>query len=316
MGTRHNETGFIGNYDNGKAVGPVWIGMLGGGFLHGDIPESNDGMFTGDDLAYIYPDMETVLKGKFVDRVMISARESAILEDECDQGIRVVSKYAKPDPDGPAFYFDPPSNVSFGAGPPNVVDPFERKWCKVAPSSIGAGEGVYMLRDAPAERTVNLYSGFLYDYPEEVEIFNRWCKQNTSMSDEERRECNKYGLGTTPFEALIEIPPDMDQPGVFHPTMGPKVNHHFRSNNSYYYDFESPRWGVIRSVRTAKTVKAGDELFTFYYYSKEWEFPDDFPWYWEAKTIIDRNERLEDEAKKKKKAEKKRRKKSDNASNK
>jgi hypothetical protein len=36
----------------------------------------------------------------------------------------------------------------------------------------GAGEGVFLLRDAPADRFVSLYSGFLYDFPVEAMIYN------------------------------------------------------------------------------------------------------------------------------------------------
>ena len=38
----------------------------------------------------------------------------------------VVTKYSEPS--GPFFYYDPPTNESYGAGPPNVRDPYERKW--------------------------------------------------------------------------------------------------------------------------------------------------------------------------------------------
>ncbi len=38
----------------------------------------------------------------------------------------VVTKYSEPS--GPYFYYDPPTNESYGAGPPNVRDPYERKW--------------------------------------------------------------------------------------------------------------------------------------------------------------------------------------------
>jgi hypothetical protein len=44
------------------------------------------------------------------------------------------------------------------------------------------------------------------------------------MSDEYRRACTKYSLGLSNFDTVIEIPPEMDQPGIFHPTLGPKVS--------------------------------------------------------------------------------------------
>ena len=83
---------------------------------------------------------------------------------------------------------------------------------------------------------------------------------------------------------------------------GPKVNHHFRANNSVYMAMEHPRWGMITTVTTTKDVKAGEELFTHYGYGTH-EFPDDFEWYWEAENLILREERLIEKEKKKKKKE-------------
>ncbi len=95
--------------------------------------------------------------------------------------------YRYSEPTGPIFYYEPPTNKSFGAGPHGVLDPYEKKWCKVGESTIGAGEGVFMKRDAPGNRTVNLYSGLMFDHPEDVILYHLWCRENTSLSDEERR---------------------------------------------------------------------------------------------------------------------------------
>ena len=75
---------------------------------------------------------------------------------------------------------------------------------------------------------------------------------------------------------------------------------------------EHPRWGMIQTVTPLRDLKAGEELFTFYGYG--WpeggpDFPEDFPWYWEAKNSIDRAERLLQNKKGKKKVEKKKKRK-------
>ena len=41
---------------------------------------------------------------------------------------------------------------------------------------------------------------------------------------EERRHCSKYTLTLTWFKSAISIPPELDGPETFHPTVGPKVN--------------------------------------------------------------------------------------------
>lgn len=57
---------------------------------------------------------------------------------------------------------------------------------------------------------------------------------------------------------------------------------------------EHPRWGTIMSVLTYEDLKAGDELFTYYGY-KTAVFPGDFPWYFEAKRLLEREERFQEE---------------------
>ena len=88
---------------------------------------------------------------------------------------------------------------------------------------------------------------------------------------------------------------------------GPKVNHHFRANNSGYTPMEHPRWGMIQTVTPTRDIKAGEELFTYYGYGRQkggQDFPEDFPWYWEAKQSIEKEERLLQKKKGKKKVEK------------
>ena len=69
---------FVGHYLNGRPFGPCWQYKEGGGFLYGS-PDTS-GQFTGDRLAFIYPDLSTSLLGKFVDGVMDAAQEVNILE--------------------------------------------------------------------------------------------------------------------------------------------------------------------------------------------------------------------------------------------
>ena len=73
-----------------------------------------------------------------------------------------------------------------------------------------------------------------------------------------------------------------------------QVNHDFRKNNSIYSQIEHPRWGATQSVELTKNVNAGEELFTFYGYKNyaKNEIPNDFPWYWESKRAIEKEERL------------------------
>ena len=64
-----------------------------------------------------------------------------------------------------------------------------------------------------------------------------------------------------------------------------------RFNNSAYQETDHPVWGAIQSVTPTFDIKAGMELHTHYGYGQI-DFPNDFPWYWETKLVLDREERL------------------------
>jgi len=211
---------FLGRYSNGKPVGNFWIRTIGYGSLHG---RWQDGEATGDGIAFIYGDMNTAFYGKFEKFVMKSTHEAEVLETRCDKdGMIVVSKYSETS--GPEFYYEPPTNVSFGAGPPGVVDPYERKSVKVAKSSIpDSGDGVFALVDFRMKQCTSLYSGYLYNGIEEIALYNEACINNLTLSMDERRQCKKYSHQSSIFELDIQIPPSVDKPEVFHPTLGPKV---------------------------------------------------------------------------------------------
>ena len=218
-------TRFLGYYKNGHADGTFWVGTFGGkpyAHLHGRISNSN-GRITGNNISYIYPDMETSFVGRFEDRVMKEAKYKKVSELKCDDhGIPYVSRFSDQSLDA-KFYYEAPTNISFGAGPPRVVDPYEKKMVRLATSKIpNSGQGVFLKHDAKQNMIISLYDGYVFD-PEEVLIYKRNCAHNVSKSDDERRHCNKYNIGIRMLDKLISIPPEIDVPDTFFPTLGQKV---------------------------------------------------------------------------------------------
>ena len=284
-------TGFLGRFKNGKLEGNFWLGMLGKGFLHGKVDEN--GQITGDDIAYIYPDGTTALKGRFEKKFMKAARNVDVLSYQCDENGMLVVKDFTPPLSEHVFNYSPPTNESFGGGdlPLTVRDPYEVKTVMLAPSKIpNSGEGVFLVRDVPAYQFAALYSMFFYRIPDQHELYLESCTQNTSKSDDYRRLCKKYSLGVSSYQAIIDLPPEFDVNPL--PNLGGKVNHHFRLNNSVFIEMEHPRWGLMQSLTPARDVKAGEELFAYYGYKSK-EFPADFQWYWETLMEIEKQERLE-----------------------
>ena len=88
-------TGFFGRFEDGKPAGVCWKELDGGAFIYGHVDKNGD--FTGDDLAYIYPDLKTALKGSFKKGVMINARETEIIQGDTRNN-PVITNPDKPNP--------------------------------------------------------------------------------------------------------------------------------------------------------------------------------------------------------------------------
>ena len=221
---------YIGYFKNSQLQGIFWAGLYGGdprGHLHGMIGEK-DGKITGDNIAYIYPDMETVLLGRFEDRLMKDAQESKVVNIECNQnGMIYVNQYATPDPSASHFYYEPASNSSYGGttSVPGTLDPYERKWLEVRKiDEDKIEEGVFAKKDIKKHIFITSYTGFTYGKSNgQHAIYESNCTNNVTKTPNERRHCTKYSLGLKARDAVIEIPPEHDQPDSFIPSMGPKV---------------------------------------------------------------------------------------------
>ena len=60
---------FLGWYENGKPTGPCWRQQVGSTYLYGIVDKN--GEFTGDDIGFIYQDLELALVGKFNKGIMV-----------------------------------------------------------------------------------------------------------------------------------------------------------------------------------------------------------------------------------------------------
>ena len=123
---------YMGYFENGNAVGKFWIQMTGHAFLHGNVDDN--GLISGDKIAFIYQDGETALYGQFKDREMIKAYHANVENYACDEnGLFFAEKFS--DKKSEQIYkFEMPSNNSFGGGGRHP-DPFETKFLKLGQSS-------------------------------------------------------------------------------------------------------------------------------------------------------------------------------------
>ena len=116
-------------------VGHFWIGLIKTGFIHG--MANKDGLATGNNLAFIYPDGETALKGYFENKYMKSAKYVEVQKYGCDEnGMFVATEFTKPLSED-EFFYDPPTNFSFGGGGSlDIPDPYEVKTVYVDVSKV------------------------------------------------------------------------------------------------------------------------------------------------------------------------------------
>ena len=68
---------FIGMYSKGLPIGHCWQVREGQGWLYGKVCEQT-GRFSGQSIAFIYPDLTTCLVGAFEEGRMVKARPSCI----------------------------------------------------------------------------------------------------------------------------------------------------------------------------------------------------------------------------------------------
>lgn len=222
-------THFLGHFQNGQVVGPFWIGLIRSGYIHGIA--NNEGEATGDDIAFIYPDGITALKGTFTKRYMKKAKNVDVKAYDCNfDGMLIVKQYSNP-LSNDIFVYDPPTNESFGGGSNQIEDPYEKKNVGVATSSVPqSGEGVFLKRDLSKGKVSCFYSLFLYRGSDQIENFNTKYLFNASKSEDYRRQCRKYSLPLGTYYGMIDLIPELDINPL--PNLGPKVNHNFRHNNS------------------------------------------------------------------------------------
>ena len=113
----------------------------------------------GDNIAFIYPDFETVLLGNFQNGVMIAAKPTKILAERCNNGIKEL-KFAKPKKNAPTFKYERPTDIKPG-DQPNVADPFESKRVYIGKGIMN--DGIFAKKDILSGELICYYSGTLHN---------------------------------------------------------------------------------------------------------------------------------------------------------
>merc|ERR1719427_859988 len=138
---------------------------------------------------------------------------------------------------------------------PHLADPYEAGRVAVRNSELaGAGEGVFALRDLPADTVACFYHG-LYLQPEETSPANNQDYQIYTDWD------------SAPASSYLDLPDGARELTGYRASLGHKVNHSWEANCVYSREVEHPVFGnTVLAVRTARPIARGEELFCNYRY--------------------------------------------------
>ena len=115
------------------------------------------GYFLGPELCYVYPDMSTILVGKFEKGQLVSGVEAKLIDVRPSwNGILQPFFNVK----GHVTMKLSPSNKTYIGDGPLIPDPMENKYVYVANSTLkDAGRGIFLKRKAIKGQIVAFYNG-------------------------------------------------------------------------------------------------------------------------------------------------------------
>ena len=232
----------IAYYQKGRLQGPVWRLLEENGFLVSDNLESN-----GTSM-YIYPGLKFGLYGEFSKGKMVSAKPVKIT------GFTCLNEMLKPQfefyDNVNEFAYDPASSIKLSSNP-TLRDPLEEEFLEVQTSSIeGAGQGVFMKKDAEKGSVIGFFNGMIITLEDTL--------RNDTMKHSVHKMWNDWYT-----DEMVWIPPQYIDINAYNASLGHKINH----NSDYNVDagyIDHPRFGKIRSIVTTQDIQAGQEIFCQY----------------------------------------------------
>ena len=115
--------------------------------------------YLGDNIVFVYPDMETVLVGLFRDGKLIAGKPSKIIGERCHNGIKEI-KVARPKYNSPVVKYDHPNRIRIG-DQPTVMDPLERQNIFIQDGK--KDDGVFARKNMSKGDFIMYYSGTIWN---------------------------------------------------------------------------------------------------------------------------------------------------------
>ena len=233
------------------------------GFLYGVVDQH--GQFTGHDIAFIYPDFLTGLRGSFVDGVLQNVAAVNVVAERCNNGVKEL-KFEHSAYEKGTIWEKEETNVTYIGKNRQVMDPYERKSVYVKESSNpSAKEGLFAKRKFVQGDIVSYYGG--------LKLFVKDKNFDNMTSGEITEACACHlSLGIYapaswgfPRKLLLDVPEKYRSLVEYRTTLGHKANHSFK-NNAEYTAVDHPVLGGIACLVATTEIDVDEEVFAHYRY--------------------------------------------------
>ena len=202
--------------------------------------------------------MVTVLIGKFVNGTMIASKQSKIVRERCNKGIKEI-EIAKPKENSIIYKYQRPTRVNIG-DQPRVMDPYTKRNIYIGDGK--KDDGVFAKRDIFKGELVAYYSGLFVNTTEQA-LYTMGTYKNQTEYEFWAIHRN---LMTFEGKVQIHIPEPYWNISNYRATLGHKLNHSFIKDKTIWGRAFHPRFGHIRSVVAKENIKQGEEMIINYGY--------------------------------------------------
>lgn len=254
---------WVGWYKAGLPLGTCWTSIPGDGWIVGKV--DYDGKFSGNRIAFIYPDLTTALVGRFNDGALVSAVPGKVVSVSNINGI-MVPEIKVISNDEYRYWRSTKEDILC---PPHRKDIYEDKLVYVGMSTMpGSGEGLFAKTNIPEGTLFGYYNGIILGPDDSDPYIGKNSTGYSIMIDSQ-----KPWLPKTRESDHMDILPKYQSSLDYSSTLAHKLNHSF-SPNCEWADAQHPCYGRIPAARTISQVNKGDELFIHYMIdmeeAKEW----------------------------------------------
>ena len=186
---------------------------------------------SGPDVAYVYPDMKTMIVGQFKKGQLVSGLEGELTGLTYGENglLRPLYEIKGKQP----FTYSVSNKTCIGINP-LLRDPMEEKYVYVGNSSIsGAGRGVFLRQKARKGFTVAFYNGV------------RMADIESKVKVEDRKSPYRIDNDWASPKEILNMPSEYRNFDIYNATLGHIVNHAVKPN-VWYGMVDHPRFGKIR----------------------------------------------------------------------